>query len=52
MGRLSGGCGEAVWSGYGSCLDVLGRLYRGCGMAVWGEYVGSLDSVWKVSGGV
>ncbi len=41
VGRLSGGCGETVWRGWGGCLDDLGklsgcvgRLYGGCREAV------------------
>ncbi len=31
LGRLSGGCEEAVWSVLGGCLEGIGRLSGCCG---------------------
>ncbi len=31
VGRLSEGCGEAVWRVWGGCLEGVGRLSGGCG---------------------
>ncbi len=43
MGRLSGGCGEAVWMMYGKI--------EGCGQAVWKLLRGCLQGVGWLSGG-
>ncbi len=34
VGRMSEGCGEAVWSVCGGCLEGVGRLSVECGEAV------------------
>ncbi len=34
VGRVSGGCGEAVWRVKQGCLEGVGRLSGGCGEAV------------------
>ncbi len=45
-GRLSDGCGEAVWGGH---LEVLGRLSGGCGEAVWRAWESYLEGVGRLS---
>ncbi len=35
VGRLSGGCEEAVWIVWGGCVEGLGRLSGWCGEFVW-----------------
>ncbi len=56
MGRLSGGCGEAVWRVWEDCLEGVVRLSEGCrrlsigcGEAVWRVWVGSLEGVRRLS---
>ncbi len=43
MGRLSGGCGEAVWMIWGGCLEDVERLFGGCGEALWSVSGGYLE---------
>ncbi len=35
MGKLSGGCGKAVWMIWGGCLEDVRKLFGGCGEDVW-----------------
>ncbi len=48
VGRLFGGCGEAVWSVWGGWLEGKASMSGGCGDAVlrvWGRLSGGVEAV-------
>ncbi len=54
MGRLSGGCREAVWGSgtavlrlWGGCREGLGRLFAVCGETIWGGRC-LMEIIWRV----
>ncbi len=51
VGRMSGGCGPAVWRVWEVYLEVVYMLYDRCGDAVWRVWRRCLKGVERLSEG-